>query len=245
MNRTDTLLQTAIRTMLDEEIRNLPSLEELEAEYSVSDTFLAKMERVLRRVRIREQLRRSMKNVAAVLLIMLAIYMTLLAFNDKVRAFTMNFIRTYIIEKMTAYSIPGASDSSKSKNERKLTGIELTYVPEGFELVKGFDEPFNEISGTLVYENKIDQNRKSILVFRYINNIDTQEYAIESEHTSSSTITLKNGIICDFFHSDIEKYVSSLAWIRESTLYSLSLNDYMEDDEKDELVKIAEGIHFE
>ena len=238
MSRGERALQSAVRIMVEENMNELPSDEELRKEIHVSSEFEKNMERILLRVRIKQGILGAVKAAAAIFLAVVVGFSVLCLVNEDVRAYTQNFIRVHLAGGMTAYSV--LEDTSKV--EKELAGIDFTYIPEGYDLVKELEEPFNPEVGMAVYEKDSGKTSWSMINFIYQKNATGENNAIDNEHSTLKRVVLRDGTGCDFYKCNTKGYASYLVWIKDEILCTLAITDNLEGWETKELMKIANGM---
>ena len=244
MSESERILKAAVCRLVDEQMAALPSDKELERTIHVSRNFQKKMRRLINGVRVREGVYRVLQNVAGFFIVLLLGFGALFAFNENVRAWTIQFFRTLIEHDMTAYSFPdqkGEKEDNPVTEQGELNGIEFTYVPDGFEMTLGLDEPFDSSGGMVVYE-KEDGNKTTILSLNYLGNPTEENNSIDNEGSTLEHTQLQDGTECDFYRCKDEKGVSTLVWRCDDTLLMLGITDYHDGWEKEELIKTANGI---
>jgi len=114
-----------------------------ECEYEFSDEYYEKRDSLIRKTERRSSLRRICKNVAAVFLVCFLGAGAFLGINGEARADFLRWVRE-VYENSIIYHFAGEA------TEAPLPDCELTWIPEGYELVR--DEQ-DENSLTMVYEN--------------------------------------------------------------------------------------------
>ncbi len=245
MSESERILKTAVGRLIDEQIAALPSDKELERTIHVSRNFQKKMRRLINGVRVREGVYRVLQNVAGFFIVLLLGFGALFAFNENVRAWTIQFFRTLIEHDMTAYSFPdqkGEKEDNPVTEQGELNGIEFTYVPDGFEMTLGLDEPFDSSIGMVVYEKMGENDEWWNLTFTYGKNPTEENNAVDSEYTKLEHIVLDNGVECDFYRCTTKGHTSILVWRDKKELYTLQIKDNQEGWENEELIKVANGI---
>ena len=239
------ILKAAVSRMLDEELAALPSDEELLETIHVSERFEKRKRKLLRGFRVRQGMFRAVKNVAAVFVFAILGFLLAFAMNENVRAWTLQWIRTFAEDGTTAYSFPSEeADSSDDVGARTVKGIEFTYVPEGFTKAVELEEPFDPEFGVVVYEKNVGEENENILDFDYMAHPTEENNGVDNEHSVLEHIRLADGTACDFYRTTEKGNVSMLIWRWGDTLYTAGIHDYQEGWENEALFKFVNGIRL-
>lgn len=233
MNENENILRQAVHELFMEEQEEYDVYEQTNGAVTPSVVFDVRMRRQIRNFEVKKRITGAMRKVAAVFVAIIGMYMLLFLINEDVRAYTIQFIRTYILGGYTSYEITGVVD------ERKAIGFEIGYVPDGYKMTeKSLDKGYGYIS----YESEKGKWREIDLDYESIP--QKQGNGIDNEHSKCEKGRLENGRDCDIYRSNTIGYSSFVIWKDGSTIITLSINDYHEGWEVDELLKIANHVEL-
>ena len=242
MKDSERILQSAIRQMLDEEAAGIPSNEELAREEEApSRSFERRMRRLIRGQNRRYRYQIVAQRTAAAIALLILAYGFLLLANEDVRAITFRFFRNLVENGMTSYSISGTGEAD---TEHTFKGIELTYIPEGFEKVPGLEEFSDSNSGMWSYALETEDQRYYQLDCIYFSNEGGSSSDIDNEHSTLEHLQLEDGSECDFYRCTEAEYASYLIWRKDNLLFNLSITSYLDGWEDEELIRTANGIRI-
>lgn len=140
---SDYALKCAAAEYREAVLAALPTPEEI-PDHEFSAEYVAKREKLIRRAELRKSARRWAKNAAALFLVCFLSAGAFLGINSEAHADFLAWARG-IYEKSIIYRFVGEESAAP------LPVCELTWVPEGYELMDSFRD---ENSFALVYENE-------------------------------------------------------------------------------------------
>ncbi len=216
------MLKQAVAAYMEEEFARLPSEDEI-GEHHFSPEFEQKMEALLTRG-IRPYRRRTAGKRVAVLAAVIALLAACMLSVGAVRESIVSFF-TEVYEEFTAIIFEQPEESVQTDAAVSIDEIEITYIPEGFELVS---ESKDDIARRVEYADNSD---KRIIIRQTLNG--NMQRSIDTEGIKSEEVFVwgQKGI---YFEN---KGVSTIIWNDEKQVFYVSGNL-----NKNEIVNIAESI---
>lgn len=217
----DEVIRYAVAELVEEEASRLPSNEELKSIYTPSARLEAKMQKLFKQQRRREQfarIRKTALKAAAVVLVFLAVSFFTIMNVDALRVRFMNYISERG-DKSTTIRVNNNDNSYSAE-------ILPTYLPDGYKNVQ------LEIKSDYYFAVFKNDNGDKI-VLRRLGEGTTA--GIDTENAYAETITV-NGYNAEYYYKDgtgilIYKYKSNVFILTGSI-------------PKDELIKIAESMKY-
>lgn len=214
-----------VQKLHEAELENLPDKESLQQTHKLSDTFYAKMERLLKKHEQKEAWTKFKRYSAAVAAAVAAVCLML---NPQVGA----KVRDVIVQwqdKLAFFVLGTPNDESV-----QIPEYVLTYVPEGFELVDKYYSGPDFGGGALYY------NDTRGLDFGYFpsdsSNGVNNEYVIWHEITLSDNVTK-----AIYLESTNPDYASTLLWKSEDGNIGFCITGELD---YEELMKVYEGVQI-
>lgn len=215
-----------VHKLHEAELENLPDKEELQEKYQLSDTFYARMEKLLNhqkkkgvRIRLKHGIAVAAAIAAAVCLIV----------NPQVGAKARDVIVQWK-EKAAIFVLGPTNNEPVSIPE-----YVLTYVPEGFEWVGG------EYAGPDYGGDALYYNDMKTLDFGYGPSGGTA-FGVNDEYVIYHRITLSDeDIKVEYLESTNPDYMSSLLWKSENGEIAFCITA---DLDYEELMKVYEGVQI-
>lgn len=208
----DFLIKEAILKSLEEEFNSIPPVEELEKMYTFSERHTKIMQEIFAELRRRERLEAyfyTIKKIAIIILIVLALAVASVKFVPKVYA----YVREWLMEFADDNSIEFRGKNSDARSEeRKDLRFELGYVPEGYELES------EEYQKSGVYKATYKHYDGEKLKFRYCNELDGSMFAIDIIGILIDEESI-NGIQYYIFEHDDEEII--IVWGFKENLFML------------------------
>ncbi len=204
------------------EMEQLPSKDELQGKYRLSDTFYHKMQRLIRRQKRRKKIRTCAGYVAAAA----AVIVLLFSVSHP----------QYLIEAKNKF-MEWFDDHVEFhfKEETGLTGMpkyELGYVPKGYELVE--DNYLEMGMGLIVYSNG-----EVNLALEY--ELSDANANTNNEDVTFSVITGNNGDTIYYFSSEDMGRESTMTWLSEDENISFTIIGVLS---KEEMLKMQESVRI-
>lgn len=208
--------------MHEAEIDAIPDAAVLEMNYTLSDTFYKRMDRMMRI----ESKRRNRINAwrAMVAAVAVVVLLGTLANFDTVTKAAEQFFRW--MQSVVTFQFGEASDVYE------IEEYTLGYVPEGYEVVNS--SYMKELGqGNILYRNAIDNIN---LNFAYTNVTVTN--GLNDEYSGYEEWTIDEEIVY-VVKSEEEDYCSSMVWKNDNVIFSLTGNISL-----DEMSKIMQSVRL-
>lgn len=222
---TDEELVIATNMVSEAMLRALPEPGDCTGHFTAQ--FEERIEKLMKTAARKASWKKFARGAVAAVLVALIGFSMLCAFNTEVRAAVVGwFKKTY--EEYTSYWF-------SPENEDVLPEYELTWIPEGYELV--IDDRLPE-SRTLVYQRGDDISASFIFSYCFAE-ADSQLliYTFDDEY-NVKTVTI-NGYPGDFHQAVNESESSSLVWLDEDKNTVNTIIAYLSEDE---MLRIANHI---
>ena len=233
MNESDKILKQTLHAIFLDWQREYDDYIRINGEIVPSDAFSKKMNQSIRRFESKQTVFSGIKRVAAVFVIIITGYLMLFLINDDVRANTIQFIRTHLLGGFTSYEIVN------SNSKMITTGVHLNYVTNGFTLTENVS---NRGFGHVTYTKS--SKKWCEIELTYMDDTQKTNNGIDNEHSIRKTARLSDGTPCDIYICNEEGFNSFIVWKKDNTLLTLSIHDYLEGWEIDELYKIANNVEL-
>ena len=202
--------------------------ENVDEEYTFSPDFKKKMEKTIRYEKSRhfwKKLSKSGRKVAAIAIIVLGSALTV---TISVQAYRLEFFKT--IKKVFDDSYSYTYEMTTTNNDEELVECKLDYIPEGYELE---DESGIAIVHTWIYENA---ENSQILIDQHLVT-DSLDILLDLEYDSEEEFEIGENIL-------------KICWYKDGSSYAYYEYDncvilmFLDDLSSDEIVKIAENMHY-
>lgn len=220
---TDALLRLAVVENHKRELEAIPSREELEKMYSFSPEHEARMKKLFikeSRDKRRKNPFKVLRQVAAAIIILFALFFGILLTNTEVRAAVWE---TVVVWYTGFTRFVFNSDETATGDAR----WHLSYLPEGFS------ETNFETVGGYTYIDYSDSLGQSIAL-QY--KIAGGAIAVDNEHSEHTTVT-EHGVEYHIFKSKSEEYPSIIIWERDGYSFMLQATFI-----SDELLRMAFSV---
>ena len=224
---TDEELISATALIRESLLRTLPEPENCTGEFTTQ--FEEKIRKLKKAAERKAAWRRFTKGAVAAVLVVLISFSMLLAFSTETRAAVKIWFRESF-GSLTTYTFLESEVNSLPK-------YELTWIPEGYELIR--DEGFEHMRG-MVYQK--GYNAHDTFIFDYALANDNSKLFVES---TSGEQTMKT---VDVWGTQGDLYLSSgpddsylLVWFDETNGVVFSINTYLEPDD---ILRIANGVRI-
>lgn len=212
-----------VQKLHEAELENLPDKESLQQTHKLSDTFYAKMERLLKKHEQKEAWTKFKRYSAAVAA---AAAVVCLMLNPQVGAQARDVIVQWQ-DKLAFFVLGTPNDESV-----QIPEYVLTYVPEGFEWVAGEYSGPDYGGGALYYSDT------KTLDFDYAP-VDAS-IGVNDEYVILHDITLPDGVTrAKYLESTNPDYMSSLLWKSGDGNIGFCITA---DLDYEELMKVYEGV---
>ena len=119
------------------------------------------------------------------------------------------------------------ADREAAEEEFSIENIEVTYIPDGFELYESLEDKKTWLN---IYEN---EDKKSILISAVIT--EAADHYIDFNNKTSEKISI-NGNDAFLFY-DVDKCYGEILWGNE--IFTLEVSGHIS---REELIKVAEGV---
>lgn len=196
---------------------------------SCTHQFSARFERKMRTV-IRHGnhpvLYKTLHRAACLLLVLLILFGSVMAFNTEVRASVIGWIKEQY-ESFYHYFFPSESTAWEP------TEYTLSWVPDGYTLVNSYSSPAME---TTIYFHPSG----NMIQFTYFYGTDTITDYVDREGYECHEVTLKNCIAEILITTSSDK-TNGIFWEDSSSRVFFSISAPLEESE---LVKLAEGVEL-
>lgn len=222
---TDDELTIAAAMVSEAMLRSLPEPEECTGQFS--SQFEEKIEKLKKTAVRKANWKKFARSAVAAVLVVLISFSLLFAFNTEVRATVVTWFKE-IFGTYTTYWF-------SSSEEKTLPEYELTWVPDGYEII--IDELLPD-SRTIVYQ--LGDNVTESFVF---------SYCLAKEDSASTIYTFDDGYIIEevsingchgeFYESVNELESHALVWLDE---YTNTVNTIISYLSKDQMIEIANNI---
>lgn len=222
---TDQALQAAARQTAEAMLSSLPSRQA--CAHTFSETFLQKIDLLLRKYSRKAAARRVWQRVAVVLLVMLLSATTWLTVDTHAREKLFRWTKE-TFENMFVYHIDGGNI------DKEYCGYEPTWLPEGFALA---DSDYSDEFG---FDYYYYENAETAQVF-YINCNFMKDSAmtITQHGTEEPTIHDINGNQGKFYQPDEISGSSSLVWVDENAAVVFIIEGNISEQE---MLHISRGV---
>lgn len=222
---TDQALQAAARQTAEAMLSSLPSRQA--CAHTFSETFLQKIDLLLRKYSRKAAARRVWQRVAVVLLVMLLSATTWLTVDTHAREKLFRWTKE-TFENMFVYRIDGGNI------EKEYCGYEPTWLPEGFALADS--DHSDEFGFDYYYYENAETGQILVIDISFVEN---GAMTITPQGTGQPTVYDVNGIQADFYPEDEFSTTQALIWIDEdnTTVFSVEGNISTQD-----ILHIARGI---
>lgn len=204
----------------------------------VSDRFKDNMLDEITRLGTKSNVSLRLIRTAACFIAVIAIGAFVVTTNEDVGANCMDFIREFINGGLTKYEGYNNPDkiSEDSDADGEIVGYKLSYVPEGFELVDRELAEKNEIFDIYFYEKG-----NVLLSFKCVNS-NKSNHSFDNEQFEHKVVILENGMKCDYYKGVNGKKEDIIVSKRGGFVCYLSIDDFDEKWNEEELFKIANQI---
>lgn len=222
---TDQALQAAARQTAEAMLSSLPSRQA--CAHTFSETFLQKIDLLLRKYSRKAAARRVWQRVAVVLLVMLLSATTWLTVDTHAREKLFRWTKE-TFENMFVYHIDGGNI------DKEYCGYEPTWLPEGFTLAD------SDHSDEFGFDYYYYENAETAQVF-YINCNFMKDSAmtITQHGTEEPTIHDINGNQGKFYQPDEISGSSSLVWVDENAAVVFIIEGNISEQE---MLHISRGV---
>lgn len=209
---TDLDLQAAARQTAEAMLSSLPTRQD--SAHTFSETFLKKIDLLLRKYSRKAAARRVWQRVAVVLLVMLLSATTWLTVDTHAREKLFRWTKE-TFENMFVYHIDGGNI------EKEYCGYEPTWLPEGFVLVDS--DHSDEFGFDYYYYENAETGQILVIDISFVEN---GAMTITPQGTGQPTVYDVNGIQADFYPEDEFSTTQALIWIDEdnATVFSVEGN---------------------
>lgn len=223
--KMDDYLKEVISEYYEEEFLSDDSMEELE----ISEEFKKNMDSLISRAdNKKHQSRRAgiikWAACAAVAIIVISVVVSL---NTNTQAGALDYIRAIFSGGFDQYK-----PSSAVRNDDDITGFQLGYIPEGYEL-----ESSQKTNKFVQYVYCCNESK---MIFMYCKNKSksNNNVVIDNENGEHQYVKLEDGTRCDYYNKDDEVSGKYMIWKKGKYICRLS-ND---NDAECDLIKIANNI---
>ena len=225
---TDEELISATALVRDSMLRTLPEPEDCTGEFSAQ--FEEKIRKLKKAAERKAAWRRFAKGAVAAVLVVLISFSVLLAFSTETRAAVKIWFRESF-GSLTTYSF-------QESEMKPVPTYELTWVPEGYELIR--DEGFEHMRG-MVYQK--DDNISKGFVFDYAIANDNSKLFVQSLSGEQTIETVEVwGTLGDLYiPADPTNDSYMLVWFDEANSVVFTINTYLEPDD---ILRIANGVRI-
>lgn len=222
MGYNDDELKSLVKRMHEYEMSKLPSKDELEETYTLSDTFYKKMERLIKRVEHKSKVRQTKGYIAAgIALVLLLISLA----NPEAVVKACNQVMRWF-EDHANFKF------SQDVGVSEISQYELTYVPQGYEVAL---EEYCENAGLIYYLSGDD-----MVLLSY--GVADGSLSVNNEGVELIMLEDENGELY-YFKSLSEEKDNQLVWVSEDGTVSFALFvPYSLGEE--ELFKVKDGIQI-
>lgn len=224
---TDEALRGAAAEVREAMLRSMPAPEECVHEFSAE--YEAKTERLIKRVELRESVRRISRSAAAVLLAVMVGLSGWLAVDAEARAELFSWTRELHEDRMIyRYSV-----GDKALTE--LPEVELTWLPEGYtEVVRDVDDD----ECIIVCRNK--EGEGFVFLCRLVEPGMHKELLFGDHEYDASEVKI-NGMDGDLYIVTDGSSSNALVWFDETRGLVYSLNAYLDESV---MLHIAKGVEL-
>lgn len=196
-------------------------------------SFSNKMNQLIRAFEIKQKIYKGLRRIAAIIVIIVTGYLMLFLMNEDVRAFTIQFIRTDFLDGFTSY------ETVENTPKTTTIGVRFKYITNGFFVS---EESSNPGFGHVTYTNSSGKWQE--IELDYMENAQKMNNGIDNEHSVRKTGHLKDGTPCDIYKCTKKGFNSFIVWKKNNTLLTLSIHDYLEGWELNELYRIANNVEL-
>lgn len=230
---SEEILKKAVIRFHETELDALPSNMYLSTIQNISPEFKTGIDSLINASRRKAIVRKIVQRTAVFFFGIFASLLILCVINEDVRAECLRFLKE-IVGDMTYYSVPVSTTPAQ---EPEISGMELGYVPEGFELVSE-----NKDSGGEMFSYQM-KGKEVYLDFNYRKAEETN-YGIYNTESEMEIILLKDGSIGEYYGGSGKDTISILVWKKGSYICYISLDPCSEELGKDEIIKIAANVRI-
>lgn len=226
----DALISLVVTEAEERELAAMPSLKEMNAQFHPSEQFRAKMERLLKKARRKEEWHQVWKPTKKILVAFTSV-VTVLAFALlPVKAVQDAIVDTFIQWRdgfmSIIYSVEGENPSLNLPAQ-----IKLNYIPDGYTLISEENSEYDHYMARLVADNE------GWCTVRVVTIDSNQEIGVDNEFTTYYNLEF-NG------HNAIwgirEDSSNTLLWEEDGLVFTIYGNTDIA-----EILKLAEGITIE
>lgn len=226
----DALISLVVTEAEERELAAMPSLKEMNAQFHPSEQFQAKMERLLKKARRKEEWHQVWKPTKKILVAFTSV-VTVLAFALlPVKAVQDAIVDTFIQWRdgfmSIIYSVEGENPSLNLPAQ-----IKLNYIPDGYTLISEENSEYDHYMARLVADNE------GWCTVRVVTIDSNQEIGVDNEFTTYYNLEF-NG------HNAIwgirEDSSNTLLWEEDGLVFTIYGNTDIA-----EILKLAEGITIE
>lgn len=221
-NREDKEIKDFVCRIHEFQLKQIPPQKILEKKYHLSDTFLYKMETLIRQQKRKAKVRKIRRGIVAAA----AVFLLLFTLSNP----------QYIADAADM-AIQWFSDhmSFQIKTDTKVNRIpkyEMRYIPDGYELVT---DEYDESGGFAAYVNQADA-----YVYFIYTIIDAGMNA-DNENKELSVLKGDNGEVIYYLEAADEEDYSSITWVSQDETTKFHISGYMS---KEELLAIQKEIRI-
>lgn len=220
INKSDEELKSLIGKLHQAEMSQLPSKEELQGRYRLSETFDQKMNRLIQKQKSKAKRTAYAGYVAAAAAVVVLLFSI--------------FHPQYLVEARKQFMKWFDNHAEfHFKDETSLTEMpkyEMGYVPEGFELVE--DNYYEMGMGLVVY-----QKGEEVLYLDY--EVSDANSSINNEGVTFTIITGNRGDTIFYFCSEDKSRLSTMTWLSEDGNISFTIAGIFD---KEEMLKMQESV---
>lgn len=223
---SDEALQQAAASVRQSLLDSLPP--PFQCEHEFSDTFQAKMKRMIARYNLRRTVCQAARRVAAVFLAALIGAGVWLAVDAEARAAFSSWVRE-VYEEHIVYRFFGEPAA------KELPAYRITWLPDGYEEVDIFDsgETYN-----VLYQKGDDLMSAFIFDYRFVQSGTLSVMEIDNASYIHKIIDM-NGVQADFYEALIPNETNNLIWVDEDVVVVFELNGFLDESV---MMHIAESI---
>ena len=222
---TDEQLRAAAKAVRNAMLKSLEA--EPEEQHTFSESFLRRIQALLRINDRRERRKHALQRAAIILIGFFLAGTLFLAFNPDARADLANWIRnTY--ENSIFYQFFSKESDETGDLPQTLPDVEFTWLPEKYEIQEAYRD---DEKATLLLSNET-----TIIIFEYWFASPSEYYEMYTSDNIQETVEV-NGKQADYYQGIDEQATNTLVWSEHNMFFSLNSSL-----PKEELIRIAEGI---
>jgi hypothetical protein len=229
----DDIIKQGITEHCEDEIDRC--MNTLQKEDCVSSEFKQKMEQFIEKEHKRFIRKRFIKRVSC-LFIPIVIISCVISFNGNVGADCMDFIRNYFAKGLKTYQDPDIKeDNTEDVVRNEIAGFELTYIPDGFELVAEKEDKCGK---------KINYKKNEMEMFFQYYLISDSNHVFDHENKNYETIIIDNEKKCEYYKEVNKKEGSVIVWKYKGFLCRIDIFNPDNSFNKKELIKLVRGVKY-